>query len=93
MPRLPVDEPLNETLEVSAMPNPSKGHFNLDIKGDKNNPVTIRVTDISGRVIEQYEKVSANSILKIGRKLKGGSCFVEVIQADQRRFVKIIKVN
>ena len=75
------------------MPNPSKDHFNLDIRGDKNNPVTIRVTDISGRVIEQYEKVSANSVLKIGRKLKGGSYFVEVIQADQRKFVKIIKVN
>ena len=92
-PAVSVDEPLNGTLEVNAMPNPSKDHFNLDIRGDKNNPVTIRVTDISGRVIEQYEKVSANSVLKIGRKLKGGSYFVEVIQADQRRFVKIIKVN
>ncbi len=93
MPAVPIEEPLNGTLEVNAMPNPSKGHFNLNIRGDKNNPVTIRVTDVSGRVIEQYEKVSANSVLKIGGKLKGGSYFVEVIQADQRRFVKIIKVN
>jgi hypothetical protein len=37
--------------------------------------------------------MSANTSLKIGQKLNAGSYFVEVIQGDRRRFVKIIKVN
>ena len=83
----------NEKLEVAAMPNPSNSIFNLAINGNNRNPVQVRVTDIFGRVVEQYEKVSANTILKIGRKLNGGSYYVEVIQGDQRKFLKIIKAN
>jgi hypothetical protein len=75
------------------MPNPSKSHFSLAIGGDRSIPVRVRITDISGRVIEQYENVSANSVLKIGRRLSAGSYFVEVLQGDQRRFIKVIKVN
>jgi len=61
-----------------------------------NSPVarwSVRVTDISGRVIEQYNKVSANTSVKVGQKLSAGSYYVEVIQGDQRKFLKIIKTN
>jgi hypothetical protein len=75
------------------MPNPSNSVFNLVIRGDNRNPVRVRIVDVLGRVIEQYEKVSANSTLQVGRRLAAGSYFVEVAQQDQRRFVKIIKVN
>jgi hypothetical protein len=51
------------------------------------------VTDISGRVVEQYEKVTAPTILKIGRKLNAATYFVEAVQGDQRKFIKIIKAN
>jgi len=84
---------LNENLEIAAIPNPSSSIFNLTINGNNTSPVQVRVTDIFGRIVEQYEKVSANTILKIGQKLNGGSYYVEVVQADQRKFLKIIKVN
>jgi hypothetical protein len=76
-----------------VFPNPSTSHFELIIHGDNKNPVTIKVTDVSGRVVEQHEKVSATTILKIGRKLNAGTYFVEAIQGEQRKFVKIIKAN
>jgi len=44
----------------------------------------IRVTDIFGAVIEQYDKISANTVLQIGQRLKCGSYYVEGKQADQR---------
>ena len=93
IPALPIDRLANETLEVSAVPNPSSSIFNLIIKGSNTNSVQVRVTDVFGRIVEHYEKISANTILQIGQRLRGGSYFVEVIQADQRKFVKIIKVN
>ena len=93
IPTLPVEEPLNRKLDVTVFPNPSSSHFALTIQGDSKNPVIIKVTDISGRVVEQHEKVGAATILKIGRKLSAGTYFVEAIQGDQRKFIKIIKAN
>jgi hypothetical protein len=51
------------------------------------------VIDLFGRVVEQYEKINSNSTIQIGSRLTGGAYFVEVIQDDQRKFIKIIKVN
>ncbi len=84
----PVDE-----LLVNVMPNPSHTYFNLFITGGNANPVTIKVVDILGQVIERHEKIAAESLLRIGDKWSGGSYFVEVIQDNQRKFVKLIKVN
>jgi hypothetical protein len=93
VPALPIDRLVNEKLEVSAVPNPSDNIFNLIIRGNNKYYVQVRVTDVFGRIVEHYEKVSANTVLQIGQKLRGGSYFVEVIQADQRKFIKIIKAN
>jgi len=90
---LSFDNKWNDKLEIAAMPNPSNTVFSLNINGSNKTPVHIRVTDISGRVIEQYNKVSANTSVKVGQKLSAGSYYVEVIQGDQRKFLKIIKTN
>ena len=93
LPASSIEQLLNRKFEVNVFPNPSTSHFELIIHGDNKNPVTIKVTDVSGRVVEQHEKVSATTILKIGRKLNAGTYFVEAIQGEQRKFVKIIKAN
>jgi hypothetical protein len=44
--------------------------------------------------MEQYDKISSNTVLKIGQKLNGGSYFVEVfkvINEDLLRSSKQIK--
>ncbi len=87
------DNKSNANLEIAAMPNPSNTIFNLSIVGSNKSPVRIRVTDISGRTIEKYDKVSANTSVQLGQKLSAGSYYVEVIQGDQRKFLKIIKTN
>ncbi len=90
---LSIERSSKENLEVNIMPNPSNSFFNVVIKGNNTNPVTLRVFDISGQVIEKQEKIASNSTLQLGHKWRGGSYFVEVIQGDQRKFLKIIKVN
>ncbi|MEP7375511.1 MAG: Ig-like domain-containing protein [Chitinophagaceae bacterium] len=83
----------SDLLEVKVMPNPSNTFFSLVIKANSNNPVQVRVTDLFGRVVERFEKIAGNTTLRIGHRWSAGSYFVEIIQADQRKFVKIIKVN
>ena len=80
-------------LYVNVMPNPSTGYFNMVINSNDENPVTVRVMDISGRVIETHEKITYSGILKLGQSWKAGSYFAEVIQGEQRKVVKLIKAN
>jgi hypothetical protein len=91
---LPKDEETTEQkLNVKVTPNPSENLFKLIVMSDDKAPVSIRITDISGRVLERYEKVTAGSLTEVGKSLKGGAYFAEVIQGDKRKVVKIIKVN
>ena len=75
------------------MPNPSKTYFNLVIKGTSESPVTVKILDLFGRVVEIHQKIGSNTILQVGHRLAGGSYFAEITQGNQRKIVRIIKVN
>ena len=79
--------------DVKTMPNPSADNFNMIINSNDANPVTIRVTDISGRLIETHEKVTSTGVLRLGQTWNCGIYFAEVVQGDQRKVIKMIKIN
>ena len=79
-------------LKVQISPNPFEGHFNLYITASYEQPATIRVLDIHGRIAEQYQKVAVTSNLSLGNRLPGGLYFVEVLQGSRRKMVKVIKL-
>ena len=80
-------------LTVKVMPNPTPNYFNVSITGKNNTPVTVRVMDIYGRLVQLDQKIGANSTLRLGQKWAGGTYLVEVIQGDERKVVKVIKAN
>ena len=80
-------------LDAQVMPNPSNTFFNLAIKGSNNIPVSIKIMDIFGRVVERHERIAANTVLKVGDKWTNGSYFAEVTQGDQRKIIKIVKTR
>jgi hypothetical protein len=84
---------LNEEFDVIASPNPSNGSFNLVIRGDISKPVSLRITDMLGRLIVHYDKLPANNVLQIGHSYTAGTYFAEAWQGGQRKFIKMIKVN
>ena len=90
---LPAKQFSNEKLGVVVMPNPGSVFFDMAIRSVNVNLVSVRIFDISGRVLEQHEKITPNTVLRLGQKWKSGTYFAEVIQGDQRKIVKIIKVN
>jgi hypothetical protein len=85
--------PYLEKLYVNALPNPSNNYFNLVISSNDANPVTVRVLDMFGRLVEVHAKITSTGILRLGDAWRGGTYFAEVIQGDQRKVLKIIKVN
>ena len=80
-------------LRAEVMPNPSSTFFNLAIRGRNDLPVTIKIMDIFGRVIERHERVAANTVLKVGSRWTNGSYYAEIIQGDQRKIIKILKAR
>ncbi len=83
----------NGKLDVKVIPNPSTSYFSLVIKGSRENPVTVRILDMLGQVIERHEKVASSTVLNVGHKWAAGSYFAEIRQGDQRKVVKMVKIK
>ncbi|MEI9808752.1 MAG: DUF4082 domain-containing protein [Bacteroidota bacterium] len=87
------EQPVDQQLDIRVMPNPGIDYFNITIKGSGKDPVSIRILDIFGQVVEKYEKINTSAVLRVGHGWTGGTYFAEVIQGGQRKVVKLIKTN
>ncbi len=85
--------PTLEKLYVNVMPNPTIKYFNLVMNSEDPATVSLKVSDMSGRIIESHDKMQPTGILQMGHDWKAGTYFAEVIQGNQRKVVKLIKVN
>src|SRR5690606_28195814 len=65
-----LEEILAGKLKVLVSPNPSNFRFQLNIACINQEAVTIRITDISGRLVEVINRAATNSTIHIGEKLK-----------------------
>ena len=86
------DSPV-QSFDVKITPNPSSGVFNLRVASADKRPVTIRVLDISGRTVGDQQKISPNSYLRIGAAWTAGTYFVEVIQGNNKKVMKMVKTK
>jgi hypothetical protein len=93
IPKLPGEMLYGDGLKLAVVPNPASSSFNLLITGKRKGFASIKVIDISGRVVERHEKVSPNSIFRLGQRLAAGSYFIEVLLDGQKQIIRVIKVN
>jgi hypothetical protein len=87
-------EPAIESVSFNlrAYPNPSTSQFNLQLQSsDRLQKVQVRVFDMSGRTVQQFNNLSANQSLQIGSNYRPGMYIVEMIQGDNRKQIKLIK--
>jgi predicted extracellular nuclease len=84
---------VGESFKVAVLPNPSRTSFTLSIESNNNMPVNVRILDVQGREINRLGNVSANSILNIGDKLNTGFYLAEIIQGNERKIVKLVKIQ
>jgi uncharacterized delta-60 repeat protein len=86
------EEQTQRELQVSARPNPSHSGFNLHIKANAaEGPVTVRVLNSTGIVIETRQVASA-TVLSIGSRYKPGIYYLEVEQAGVKTTTKLVKL-
>ena len=76
---------------VKVAPNPSHGAFTLLIHSTSSETLTIRITDISGRIVETRIQVAPNGAIQVGGSLLPGIYFAEVTQGNSKERIKLLK--
>jgi len=82
-----------EELKVTVMPNPTRTYFTLKLESKHDAPVTLRVVDAAGRVVDSRAKLGSNSMIQIGHNYHAGNYFAEFIQNNRRKTIQLIKVQ
>ncbi len=81
-------------LTVKAYPNPSSYYFNVTTQGGSTSePMTLRVVDMSGKIVYVKTGITANSTLQIGQNLAAGSYALELIQGNKKVEQRVIKLS
>jgi hypothetical protein len=81
------------SFEVKVSPNPSNINFKILVQSSSNEAITIRLYDISGRIISVNNKVQRNQTLTVGNNLIAGTYFAEIIQGSNNKKVKLIMIH
>jgi hypothetical protein len=81
----------NNVLQVTALPNPSGSYFTLIISGNGSSSISLKITDITGRIVEIRKNLPAASSLQTGNNFSKGIYFAEIVQDNKRQIIKLIK--
>jgi hypothetical protein len=80
--------------DVKVLGNPTTTSFKLKLESsDINKKITMKVVDINGRSVEIKETLRAGQLVEFGSRYKTGLYFVEVVQGEERKVIKLLKVN
>ena len=78
---------------IIPMPNPSNDYFLISIGSKDPTPVTIRVINNLGLTIDMDRQIAPGSIIQIGHEYKGGTYYLQALQGDNRKVIKLVKLN
>jgi hypothetical protein len=88
----PNDAEVNE-LTVKVSSNPTTNHFTLFIQSNEDSPVTLRIHNMTGLLMDNKSDLPLNSSINVGENFKSGAYFAEILQGDKRKIVKLLKAN
>jgi hypothetical protein len=87
-----VIEPITKAFNLKAFPNPSISSFNVQVESDNaKDKINVRVIDLFGRTVEVINGVAPGQTIKIGAVYRPGIYFVEMIQGNNRKQIKLLK--
>jgi hypothetical protein len=76
---------------VQAAPNPTADQFLLVLRSGHNQPVSLRVTDNLGRLVESRSGIAPNGTLYVGGNYRPGVYYLELMQGTQKQAVRLVK--
>ncbi|MFN4286154.1 MAG: HYR domain-containing protein [Lacibacter sp.] len=80
--------------DVQVLGNPTQHQFGLRvISSDVNSKITVRITDVNGRVVEVQQNLYSGQLLQLGGNYAPGVYFAEAIQGTERKVLRLVKLN
>ena len=78
-------------LKVTVLPNPSYHDFTLQVNSSSDKPISVRVSNAVGKIMEVLPSTEAKATLRLGSNYRAGTCFAEVVQGNSHTVVKLVK--
>jgi len=91
VPNFPGEE--NGLLTVKAFPNPSPGQFIIMTLSTSPKPLSISVTDNSGKLVESRNGLPATGLFLLGDRYVPGVYYLQVKQGNSKETIKLIKLG
>lgn len=83
-----------EQLGIDVFGNPVTQYFTVRIKSQKaTHPINIRIFDLQGRILEQWNGIIAGTTVQFGQQYAGGQYILECIQGTERKVVQLLKTG
>ena len=82
-----------QDLAMNAGPNPFAGAITLNFEGAPTENITIRIYDLTGRILEQQDNQHPGTEITAGANLANGMYILEAVNGDQSKKIKIVKMN
>ena len=79
-------------LAVKASPNPTRFIWRISIEGRSNLPISLRVYNTRGNVVESVSNLTSPASITLGASLRAGYYTAVVQQGTQRQIVKLLKL-
>ncbi|SOD93050.1 T9SS type A sorting domain-containing protein [Spirosoma fluviale] len=79
-------------LMVKVMPNPSSSYFTVLTKRAMASVLTMRVSDLQGRMMQVLDNVPANGTMQLGHTYAPGAYVLTVIDGSKKVTVKLLKL-
>ena len=77
---------------VRVYPNPSISDFTVNLQTmNTKDKISVRLIDITGRIVETRGNISGNQVIKVGANLKRGLYVVEIRQGNISERIKLLK--
>ena len=77
---------------IQVSPNPARDIFTVQIRTNNNSKAELIIRDVFGRTMERM-MVNDNYQIRIGAVYAPGIYFVELIQGNEKRITRIVKLS
>jgi hypothetical protein len=86
-----IDTEVINDFTAQVFPNPTPDGFTITTQSSSMQPISIQVMDNLGRMVERRTGLAANASVYLGSSYRPGMYFVEIVQGDTVRTIKVVK--
>jgi Leucine-rich repeat (LRR) protein/sugar lactone lactonase YvrE len=87
------DSTTAESFSVIAYPNPFKDRFQFHAQSQNQEPILVKFMDLNGKILLETGEWTTNSLSEIGGQFAPGIYFLSVQKGNERKVLKVLKVE